>query len=80
MTNHDQELTDLLEFFKTAKFPQYPFFINKYIQVWNVDGLINKSVSDITSYKGSEVVKDSLFNHLRALKQTLTDQLAISKS
>lgn len=69
MTSHDQELKELLEFFKTAKFPELPFPLNKYIIVTNVDGVINKSVSDIQNYKGSEVVLDSLFKHLRELKE-----------
>jgi len=69
MSKHDEELKGLTEFFKTAKFPPVPFQLNKYIFVSNVEGLIAKSVSDIKGYRGSEVVLDSLFNHLRQLKE-----------
>ena len=69
MSKHDEELKELLEFFKTAKFPQTPFQLNKYMFVDNVDGIINKSVNDIRGYRGSEVVLDSLFKHLRELKE-----------
>lgn len=69
MSKHDEELKDLLEFFKTAKFPQTPFHLNKYMNVVNVDGIINKTVGDIRGYKGSEMVLDSLFKHLRELKE-----------
>lgn len=68
MSNHDIELQDLLQHFKTAKFPQTPFQLNKYMVVYHVDGLINKSVSAIKGYKGSTVALDSLFKHLRELK------------
>ena len=38
------------------------------MSVVSVDGVINKNVADIKGYKGSEVVLDSLFKHLRELK------------
>jgi len=69
MTKHEQELQEILAFFKTAKFPQIPFKLNQYIEVHNVDSLINKSVNDIRAYKGTEVVLDSIFKHLRELKE-----------
>ena len=68
MSKHYEELIELLEFFKTAKFPKTPFYLNKYMSVVSVDGVINKTVADIKGYKGSEVVLDSLFKHLRELK------------
>ncbi|SEI69858.1 hypothetical protein SAMN04487995_1765 [Dyadobacter koreensis] len=69
MSTHDEELKELLEFFKTAKYPTIPFRLNKYIIVHNVDGVIAKSVSDIKGYNGSEKVLDSLFKHLREVKE-----------
>ena len=69
MIKHDEELQELLEFFKTAKFPEVPFHLNKYMIITSPEGLINKSVKDIKGYKGSEVVLDSLFKHLRELKE-----------
>lgn len=69
MSNHAEELKELLEFFETAKFPKTPFPLNKHLIVERVEGLINKSVSDIKTHKGSELVLDSLFTNLRDLKQ-----------
>ena len=69
MSKHDEELKELLEFFKTAKYPEVPFWLNKYMKIYSVDGIINKSVNDIRGYKGSEVVLDSLFRHLREMKE-----------
>lgn len=69
MSNHAEELKDLLAFFETAKFPKTPFSLNKYLIVEKAEGLINKSVSDIKTFKGPEPVLDSLFKHLRELKE-----------
>jgi len=68
MSKHDEELKEMLEFFKTAKFPETPFKLNAYLEVHNINGIIEKTVADIQNYKGSEVVLDSLFKHLRELK------------
>lgn len=75
MSKHEIELQELLSFFKTAKFPNVPFKLNAYLEVHNVDSVINKSVNDIQNYKGSEIVLDSLFKHLRELK-AIIDKLA----
>lgn len=69
MINHKQELEELLAFFETAKYPDTPFFLNKYLEVHNVESLIRKSVGDIETFKGPEPVLDSLFRHLRELKE-----------
>lgn len=69
MTKHEQELKELLEFFKTVKYPEVPFHLNKYLKVYDVDSLIRKSVSDIETFKGPDLVLDSLFKHLRELKE-----------
>ena len=69
MAKHDQELQELMAFFKTAKYPKTPFFLNKYLNVHDVESLIRKSVSDIENFKGPEMVMDSLFKHLRELKE-----------
>lgn len=69
MSKHEIELQELLTFFKTAKYPEVPFELNKYLKVSDVDSLIRKCVSDISNYKGSEIVLDSLFKHLRELKE-----------
>lgn len=68
MNDLDKELQELLTFFKTAKYPEVPFMLNKYLQIHNVDSLIAKAVSDIDHHKGSDLVRDSLFKHLRELK------------
>ena len=69
MTKHEQELKELIEFFKTAKFPKTPFPLNKYIIVERTESMINKCIIDIKSFKGPELVLDSLFKHLRELKE-----------
>ncbi|WP_409014989.1 DUF6965 family protein [Dyadobacter sp. CY345] len=69
MNDHDLELQELLHYFKTAKFPETPFKLNRYITiVSDPDKFINSKVAEIRRYKGSVVVLDSLFKHLRELK------------
>lgn len=66
---HEQELADLAIFFKTATFPQTPFTLNKYITLTGDPRvMIEMKISSIQRYKGNEVVRDSLFKHLRELK------------
>ena len=66
---HEQELADLATFFQTATFPQIPFALNKYISITSDPRiLIEMKISSIQRYKGNDVVRDSLFKHLRELK------------
>lgn len=66
---YEEELVDLYTYFKTAKFPDIPFKLNKYIiVVGNPLVLIDGEISSIKSYQGSDYVRDSLFRHLRELR------------
>jgi len=63
------ELQELLTFFETAKLPQVPFKLNKYITVVNdVHKFIDSEARAVKDYRGSEIVHDSLLKHLRELK------------
>ncbi|SEI39214.1 hypothetical protein SAMN04487995_0332 [Dyadobacter koreensis] len=69
MNATETELQELLTFFKTAKLPQVPFKLNKYITVVNdVQRFIDSEARAIRDYRGSEIVHDSLLKHLRELK------------
>jgi len=66
---HEQELADLFTYFETAKFPQAPFRLNKYMTIVSDPKIfIRAEIHSIERYKGSDEVRDSLFQHLRGLK------------
>lgn len=67
--HYEEEMDDLYTYFKTAKFPEIPFKLNKYITVvGNPLVFIDGEISRIKSYQGSDYVRDSLFRHLRELR------------
>ena len=66
---YEEEMVDLHTYFKTAKFPEIPFKLNKYITVVGTPSVfIDGEISRIKSYQGSDYVQDSLFRHLRELR------------
>jgi hypothetical protein len=66
---HEDELTELYEFFQTAKFPEIPFHLNKYLTVvGDPKAMVEMDIDGIRGYEGSDNVRDSLFKHLRELK------------
>jgi len=71
MTNFEQELTDLTEFFKIAKLPQEPFQLNKYMTLYDVTGFIQAEIQRIEKYQGNENVIAYSFTHLRELKELI---------
>lgn len=69
IAEHEQELADLVIYFQTAKFPQLPIKLNKYISiVGNPLVTVEMEALRIQNYKGTDQVRDSLFKHLRELK------------
>lgn len=69
IAEHEQELADLVIYFQTAKFPEIPFQLNKYLAiVGNPQVFIQGEISRIETYQGTDIVRDSLFKHLRELK------------
>jgi len=67
--DHEQELADLATYFQTAKLPAVPFMLNKYMNITSPDLFIAGEISRIERFKGSDTVRDSLFKHLRELKE-----------
>ena len=80
MTKYQQELSDLTDYFKAVQFPKTPFFLNKYLQVHDVQSVIDFSTKEIQRYHGSDKVLDSLFKHLRELKEYIESQKTIKYS
>ena len=79
MTPHEQELLNLHDFFKEAKFPDVPFKLNKYIIITSHPSLmIEMQIKAIERYKGSDLVRDSLFKHLRELKALVENNTPIN--
>jgi pyruvate-formate lyase-activating enzyme len=72
------ELEELTEFFKTAKIPDEPIKINRYLTLLKPREFPAREIEKLKEFQGLDVVHESLFNHLRELKQTLMDQPAIS--
>ena len=72
---HEQELADLAIFFETAEFPAAPFSLNKYIIITNDPrkAMIPSDIRRIQDYRGSDLVRDGLFKHLRELKAICDD-------
>lgn len=68
--NATEELHSLLDYFQTAKFPEGPFKVNKYLTVisdpWP---FIHKITRDINDPKASEKVKESLLVPLCEIKK-----------
>ena len=70
MNATETELQELLTFFKTAKLPQVPFKLNKYMTVVNdLHKFIDSEARAVKGYRGSEIVHDSLLKHLRELME-----------
>jgi hypothetical protein len=67
---HEQELADLVEYFKTTTFPPAPFPLNRPMVITDDPTrlFIPGQVLAIQTYRGSDHVRDSLFQHLRELK------------
>ncbi len=66
---HEQELADLATFFETATFPPTPIKLNNYITITGDPRvMIEMKINTIQRFKGSDIVRDSLFKHLRELK------------
>jgi len=65
---HEQELADLYTFFQTPKFPQMPLRLNKYMTLSDPNLFLQMEVMRIEKYQGSDIVRDSLFKHMRELK------------
>ena len=74
------ELQELTEFYKTANMPEEPIKINKYLTLLKPREFPDREIEKLKEFQGSDIVHESLFNHLRELKQTLADQSAISNS
>ena len=74
MNKFEQELSDLEGFFKTAQLPAEPCELNKYMKVYDIKLLIMSEAQKIRRYEGSDLVKDSLFRHLRELKKTIENK------
>ena len=74
------ELQELIEFYKTANIPDQPIKINQYLTLLKPREFPAREIEKLKEFQGSDIVHESLFNHLRELKRTLTDQSAISKS
>ncbi len=69
ITEHENELADLVVYFKTATFPKFPLKLNKYLSLLGDPQIfINGEVSRIQDYNGADNVRDGLFRHLRELK------------
>jgi len=66
---HEQELADLYTFFQTARFPEVPFKLNKYMTLTDPKLFLQMEVMRIEEYQGNDVVRDSLFKHMRELRQ-----------
>jgi hypothetical protein len=72
---HEQELADLAIFFQTATFPPTPFALNKYMTITGDPRvMIEMKISTIQRFKGNDIVRDSLFKHLRELKALCESQ------
>ncbi|WP_374756101.1 DUF6965 family protein [Dyadobacter frigoris] len=64
-----------MTFFDTATFPEIPFKLNGYMTVTgDINLFIEKQAISIRTYKGSEVVHNSLMQHLRSLKEIVLNQ------
>ena len=75
MTRHELELSELRNFFEKATFPAIPFRLNKYMTVSGDPKLfLSGQFLNIERYNGSEKVLDSLFVHLRELKEIIEKQ------
>jgi hypothetical protein len=67
---HEQELADLAIYLEAATFPATPFQLNKYMSI-SADprrAFIPGEIRRIENYRGTDDVRDSLFDHLRELK------------
>ena len=72
---HESELADLFTFFETAKFPEIPFKLNKYINVvGNPKVFIASEIQEIEKHKGTDEARDARFRHLRELKAICESQ------
>ena len=74
MNKFEQKLFDLAGFFKTAQLPAEPCQLNKYMTLHDIKLFITSEVQKIRRYEGSDLVKDSLFKHLRELKAMTENQ------
>ena len=63
------ELQELTEFYKTANIPDEPIKINRYLTLLKPREFVPREIEKLKAFNGSEVVHDSLFNHLRELKE-----------
>jgi hypothetical protein len=71
------ELQELIEFYKTANIPDQPIKINRYLTLLKPREFPDREIEKLKEFQGSDIVHESLFNHLRELKQTLVNQSAI---
>lgn len=71
LKEHEQELADLSIFFATAKFPEVPFHLNKYMILHNPGQFVEQEIADIQKYQGSDALRDYRFTHLRELKELI---------
>ena len=71
LKEHEEELADFHTFFETAKFPQVPFHLNKYMILHNPKQFVEQEIADIQKYQGSDALRDYRFTHLRELKELI---------
>jgi len=71
LKEHEQELADINIFFATAKFPEFPFHLNKYMILHNPEQFVEQKIVEIQKYQGSDIVRDYRFKHLRELKELI---------